>query len=712
MQMMLKIELLSDFCPASGNGYAGSIDTDINYDQKTGLPYLPAKRIKGCLREAALDVLSFFHSKPDEYKEYAALVDTLFGKSGQSIGGSLKISDGQLSHSVCNVNRFDVLDALTSLRYSTQMENSSEIIKKAKEKTFRTVRVINKGAAFFCNVKILAETEENALKIRTFLILCCGMLKNMGLNRTRGWGEVLCTISEIEKNNAPKVTHTAFELPTYAAGNSRAISYKITLKEPVISAPLSGEEGCEGYLPGSMLLGYFANRWIKAKSKDEESNKPPHKNIEFRRMFLEGGIKFGSAYPGKDKPYYPAPVTIKTNKSNDEAYDDCVDKPDHNLLRKLSRKLGGFLNVASEEGKSVPSVANIQYDVQLHHARPSDRGVGHAQKSNEAGNNGGLFSYKALSANQTFFGSIVGEESDLQKLLSLAEPFIQLGRSRSAQYGNVTFEWLSDHRFLSGNKILIHPAEKVRVLVKSPLILCDASGTIVPDAGILAKHLGLDIEKSFVSESFVAGYNATWRLPRGQMRSIKPGSVITMVNNGGDECELDAEQFIGLRTGEGFGHIGVEKLPKEGYLSKPKFVDILTSSPPQACGVLFDTLPVKSLSDIIANNKRNLEQENAGWAYGIKFFKVNEESGTPTNSQLSRLMMSINRVSKQMDPFAELKKELRDNDPIWKLEKNRKKIKLFSCIDNPPTANWDDYKRWLLAAISGVKHERRARDAK
>ena len=47
----LKITLKSDLCVGSGYSFAGIIDSDICYDD-CGFPYIPAKRIKGCLREA------------------------------------------------------------------------------------------------------------------------------------------------------------------------------------------------------------------------------------------------------------------------------------------------------------------------------------------------------------------------------------------------------------------------------------------------------------------------------------------------------------------------------------------------------------------------------------------------------------------------------------------------------------------------------------
>ena len=56
--MKLYIKLLSDLCTYSGESYNSMVDTDVVYD-KYGIPYIPAKRIKGCIREAALELLEF-----------------------------------------------------------------------------------------------------------------------------------------------------------------------------------------------------------------------------------------------------------------------------------------------------------------------------------------------------------------------------------------------------------------------------------------------------------------------------------------------------------------------------------------------------------------------------------------------------------------------------------------------------------------------------
>ena len=56
--MKIQIKLLSDLCTCSGETYNSIVDTDVTYDEN-GIPYIPAKRIRGCIREAGLEMLEF-----------------------------------------------------------------------------------------------------------------------------------------------------------------------------------------------------------------------------------------------------------------------------------------------------------------------------------------------------------------------------------------------------------------------------------------------------------------------------------------------------------------------------------------------------------------------------------------------------------------------------------------------------------------------------
>ena len=48
----IHITLYSDLCTGNGYSYYGTIDSEAEHDE-FGLPFIPARRLKGCLRECA-----------------------------------------------------------------------------------------------------------------------------------------------------------------------------------------------------------------------------------------------------------------------------------------------------------------------------------------------------------------------------------------------------------------------------------------------------------------------------------------------------------------------------------------------------------------------------------------------------------------------------------------------------------------------------------
>ena len=55
----IQIELLSSTLIGSGSGFGATIDADVMLDE-CGVPYIPVKRIKGCLKDAAEELLDMF----------------------------------------------------------------------------------------------------------------------------------------------------------------------------------------------------------------------------------------------------------------------------------------------------------------------------------------------------------------------------------------------------------------------------------------------------------------------------------------------------------------------------------------------------------------------------------------------------------------------------------------------------------------------------
>lgn len=192
--MKIKMELLSDLCTSSGDSLSSIVDIETAVDEY-GIPYIPSKRIKGVLREAGETLCKLGHYNLQD-------LDNIFGKPGQMHGGLLRIDNGRIenyesiksylescySQHLNLTTKFFTKDYITD--YFTTIREQTSIDKKtytAKDNSLRKLRAIKKGNIFYFPIEIPGEF------IKLFED-CCRLTRNIGLNRTRGFGEVKLTL--------------------------------------------------------------------------------------------------------------------------------------------------------------------------------------------------------------------------------------------------------------------------------------------------------------------------------------------------------------------------------------------------------------------------------------------------------------------------------------------------------------------------------------
>lgn len=201
--MEIKIQLLSDLCTYSGESYNSMVDADVSYD-RYGIPNIPAKRLKGCIREAALEMKELGMISQDQFEE-------IFGKEGeQRAAFSLSnacIFDYEETTDALNCCPYEelktpqnVLDQYTCTRTQTAVDPESGV---ADENSLRTIRVVRKGLRFQaeCNW----EKEVSAPEI---LGQAVSLVKHIGMARTRGLGMVDMVLVDTEQRKRP---HVLFE---------------------------------------------------------------------------------------------------------------------------------------------------------------------------------------------------------------------------------------------------------------------------------------------------------------------------------------------------------------------------------------------------------------------------------------------------------------------------------------------------------------------
>ncbi|MGH7453354.1 MAG: RAMP superfamily CRISPR-associated protein [bacterium] len=213
----LRIELLSPTLAGSGVGFGSGIDTDVVFDD-LGLPYIPAKRLKGCLRDAAEEVREMFSLagiKADQIQ-----IENTFGETGNESAAPVYFSNLYLeNHEQTQawlryflksndykhlVTSDRILDTFTEIRQQTKIDDGV-----AFEHSLRTIRVLRKGLKFCGEVRFESDDEH----ILNTLLLACLNFRRFGTKRNRGLGEVSCFLLN-EEGQAQSIADTLEALCT------------------------------------------------------------------------------------------------------------------------------------------------------------------------------------------------------------------------------------------------------------------------------------------------------------------------------------------------------------------------------------------------------------------------------------------------------------------------------------------------------------------
>jgi len=204
MNYKIKITTLSDTIIATAEGQGSIIDTDICFDE-FGIPYIPARRIKGCLRDSALEVYQLLNmlNRPTS----TSFIDDIFGSRGYS-PAKVKISNANIFDYKINKEWISYLLETSNTpfseenvkKYFSQIRNMTEIDNErwiAKDKSLRNVRTLREGLDFEANLDFIEDPNQGTID---FLALSVKNLRYIGSNRTRGFGKIKC---QLFYNNQP-----------------------------------------------------------------------------------------------------------------------------------------------------------------------------------------------------------------------------------------------------------------------------------------------------------------------------------------------------------------------------------------------------------------------------------------------------------------------------------------------------------------------------
>nr|MDK2851692.1 hypothetical protein [Candidatus Cloacimonadota bacterium] len=196
MNYTLKLLTLSDSLIGSALSYGSIIDSDIVFDAR-GLPYIPAKRVKGLFRDAATDLIHNT-SLAQIFPIDSGLIETFYGSIGNNnpnpsiIFQNLQLDQFQDIEPWIDylMDKYDYAVNIPSIQnYFTEIRTQTAIdpqTKTAKEHSLRTSRVLKKEFSFSGEIIVSSANEG----IQNLLALSCLYIRRMGSMRNRGFGKV------------------------------------------------------------------------------------------------------------------------------------------------------------------------------------------------------------------------------------------------------------------------------------------------------------------------------------------------------------------------------------------------------------------------------------------------------------------------------------------------------------------------------------------
>jgi len=540
----ITITLKSDLCVGSGQGYASYVDIDVCFD-KNGVPFIPARRLKGLLRDAA----EYIGVDKDEIK-------LIFGKIADKNPGALTICNACLDINLPQIEPPHlVLNKYTRVLSNTRLENGI-----ADTGSLRTFRVVNRYTPDKQEQKFIANcyiecTPEEKKDLENLLKRICKAVRNIGMKRSRGLGAVRFEFDPAGSQPHENVVDDAnTRTPDHTFANADTLEYTITAKAPLM-LPNQRNEESETFISGTLVQGAILSKLPK-KGFDEAVREwfLGTEAVCVSNAYIEGGVPAPS-FIVKLKP--SGILTTSFSELSDEHKDE------------QKKKLKGEYIVFSDVANTVKAKTETRY-----HHRYETKNMKEE-----------LYSQTSVSEGQRFVGKISGGNADkLSKIAQLLDGDIWIGRSKTAEYGRceikITKNGLeagkekankSENGLSVGEKaqngvfsetIELSTAESVFYVFESDALLVNGAGIYSTRLEDIISEFNLDNNYKYADASLDVtirgGYSGVWNLKKPSVPCVKAGSYIEFTYNG-DEASIQRCFSVGERVSEGFGHVKLYK---------------------------------------------------------------------------------------------------------------------------------------------------------
>jgi CRISPR/Cas system CSM-associated protein Csm3 (group 7 of RAMP superfamily) len=593
-----------------------------------GLPIIPGKRLKGLLRECGFVL--------ESASAYKGTTERLFGTSGDS-PALVQISNAELDEAkdiAVGIQRLRAdshrageaalltADMVTSLYTIVRTSTAISEQGTALDKTLRSIQAVKRGQYFtFYITGEVSEPESD------FLVNCACSLRRIGLNKSRGFGEVVCTAEKIVQEGggaqSPVQSATSEDVLTGASSGTKAaathweddlvvIGYSIKLEQDVVLGKIGLEN--PDYISGSVVLAVFAN-WINSFDKSSRE--------EYQKLILKEAI-FSNAYIANgSETNYPALLGIAMVKNEDNVAYSFVD---------------GYEGDSSKQYRTLTGYGHLENN--LYHQRSCESYYSFHAKTDTDGKDKQFFTLHALTAGQFFRGSITATRkgiSLLREAVAQTKGTIRLGGGSSAQFGKAKIA-LEGNNQDANQTLEIQVGGDYVLECHSDVILVDSSGVNLADPRLIEQELsenyGQEIFESrwYTRVATISGYNALWRLPRRQYLALAKGSCARIKVNEGAST-IPSTIRAGLFVNEGYGEIAIRPVEQVVLaIHSDNNPGMEGENPSTDC----DMAPVESLLKAAKTQNAKEVIANRAWKDANRAYEKNRSD--ITKSQLANLI--------------------------------------------------------------------------
>ena len=537
----IKVTLHSDLCAGSGQSLGNRVDTDICTDSY-GIPYIPARRIKGCLREASeeLSDLGLFCATQKS-------IEKLFGgKHGEE--GGFQISDARLpgigelqgyiervKHEGTDLEKRATHPNSIAQMYSYRRGQTRLADGVKVDGSLRFINVLKhydpidknhgKEIEFFADVE--GDFSDN---LKELLNACCKAVRHIGLNRNRGLGNVSLEFISDNNNSVQKITVDGLD-----PEKNYLLQYKIV---NVSALTLPDCDETRTSIPSKSVIGILAGRYLTGHAKD----------ATFDKLFLDGSVIWSDLNPiVNGQMSYPVPMFVaKLKNYNGKLVNRFADNGelDWKSLKPKTMDTGYM----SEDKKDF-----FISDLPL-------RSIYHNSVRSKKLNGDGLYVQDSIDSGYVYGGTVRAQGKYIGVIADLLQQgTLRFGRSRSAQYATCHLIDISMKELVETEHKSANVGEPILVCLKSDMLLYNDSGAPISTTDDVRKSIAVALDLSdeipehyydLVRFNTTGGYQRMWQLQKPHVQVVSAGSVFCFTAKKG---AYPIEAQIGRNKQEGNG---------------------------------------------------------------------------------------------------------------------------------------------------------------